>query len=80
MKELFFDSYEKQGTKPQFNSQGIRQSKLLVNINSIIVTMQKFVLDSTRKHLKSGLLNKDVFAINFDAYTAEEVLGYDRES
>ena len=51
VRSLFFDPYEASaGTslKPQDPRQDRFQSKLLVNINAIIVTMQRYVLENMR--------------------------------
>lgn len=65
--------------KPQDPRQAPHQSKLLVNINAIIVTMQKYVLKNMRDGIKSGMLDRDVFMIELRSgdqvdYTREDVL------
>lgn len=55
--KLFFDLYQVVGSqeqKPQNPNHAPFQSKLLVNINSVVVNMQLYVLESIRNGLKSG--------------------------
>ena len=47
----------------------------MVNINSIIVNMQKYVLNSTRKGLKDGVLSKEVFTPLITNHSLSNYLG-----
>ena len=52
--ELFFEEYSPAAPKP-------KESKLLYNINAILLTMQNYVLENVRKGVQSEWLDKKVF-------------------
>lgn len=75
--KLFFDLYPEvssQEQKPQNPNHAPFQSKLLVNINSVIVNMQLYVLESIRNGLKSGQLSRDVYDTKIDGvYSSDDI-------
>lgn len=50
-------------------------NRLMVNINAIIVNMQKYVLESVRKGLKDGVLSEDVFTPLITNHSVSDYLG-----
>lgn len=78
IKTLFFDpvpltAEEEKALRPQYSKSVM--NRLMVNINAIIVNMQKYVLESVRKGLKEGVLSEDVFTPQITNHSLSDHLG-----